>query len=33
MTNMDFSRVSTGKRLKPVHPGEILLKDFIEPMG
>jgi addiction module HigA family antidote len=29
---MDFSAVSTGKRLKPVHPGEVLLKDFIEPM-
>jgi plasmid maintenance system antidote protein VapI len=21
------------KKLAPVHPGEILLKDFIEPMG
>ena len=21
------------KKLKPVHPGEILLKDFLEPMG
>ncbi len=30
---MDFSDVSTGRKLKPVHPGEILLKDFIEPMA
>jgi antitoxin HigA-1 len=30
---MDFRDVSTGRRLKPVHPGEILMKDFIEPMG
>ena len=30
---MEFSAVSTGRKLKPVHPGEVLLKDFIEPMG
>jgi len=29
---MDFSAVSTGKRLKPVHPGHVLMHDFIEPM-
>ena len=29
----DFSDVSSGKRLAPVHPGDVLLKDFIEPMG
>jgi addiction module HigA family antidote len=29
----DFSAVSTGRKLKSVHPGEVLLKDFIEPMG
>jgi addiction module HigA family antidote len=29
----DFSDVSSGKRLAPVHPGHVLLKDFIEPMG
>lgn len=29
----DFSDVSSGKRLAPVHPGNVLLKDFIEPMG
>ena len=32
VAGMDFSAVSTGRRLKPVHPGEVLLKDFIEPM-
>src|SRR3990172_3047206 len=30
---LDFADVSTGRRLAPVHPGEVLLKDFIEPMG
>lgn len=29
----DFRVVATGKRLAPVHPGEVLLKEFIEPMG
>jgi addiction module HigA family antidote len=29
----DFRGVATGKRLAPVHPGEVLLKEFIEPMG
>ena len=33
LRNTDFSDVSGGKRLAPVHPGDILLKDFIEPMG
>jgi addiction module HigA family antidote len=33
IARMDFSAVSTGRRLKPVHPGEVLLKEFIEPMG
>ena len=28
----DFSDVSSGRRFAPVHPGDILLKDFIEPM-
>lgn len=32
LATMDFSSVSTGKKLKPVHPGEVLMKDFIEPM-
>jgi addiction module HigA family antidote len=30
---MDFSDVSDGTRLAPVHPGEILLHDFMEPLG
>ena len=29
----DFSDVASGRRLAPVHPGFVLLKDFIEPMG
>ena len=29
----DFRGVATGKRLASVHPGEVLLKEFIEPMG
>ncbi len=28
----DLARVTTGRRLAPVHPGEVLLKEFIEPM-
>ncbi len=31
--NMDFSDLSDGTRLAPVHPGEILLHDFMEPLG
>lgn len=31
--NTDWSDVATGEKLAPVHPGEILLHDFIEPMG
>src|SRR5260221_12582426 len=33
LRKIDFLDVSTGKRLAPVHPGDVLLKDFIEPMG
>ena len=33
LAGMDFSAVTTGRKLKPVHPGEVLLKDFIEPMA
>lgn len=33
VASMDFSSLGTGRRLKPVHPGEVLLKEFIEPMG
>jgi addiction module HigA family antidote len=27
-----FGDVATGRRLAPVHPGEVLLHDFMEPM-
>lgn len=30
---MDFSDVSDGTRLAPVHPGEVLLHDYLEPLG
>jgi len=33
LNKMDFSDVSDGTRLAPVHPGEVLLHDFIEPLG
>ena len=33
LKDMDFRDVSTGRRLAPVHPGNVLLKDFIEPLG
>ena len=29
---LDFSDVSTGRRLPPVHPGEILRDEFLKPM-
>ena len=29
----DFREVSTGKRLSPIHPGEIVRKEFLDPMG
>ena len=32
LRTIDFSDVATGKRLAPVHPGHVLLHDFIEPM-
>ena len=28
-----FGKVVSGRRLAPVHPGEVLLADFIEPLG
>ena len=28
-----FKDVATSKRLAPVHPGHVLLHDFIEPLG
>ena len=30
---IDFSEVSSGRRLPPVHPGEILRDEFLEPMN
>ncbi len=30
---VDFSDVRSGRRLPPVHPGEILRDDFLLPMG
>ena len=30
---VDFSDVTSGERLPPVHPGEILRDDFLRPMG
>ena len=29
---IDLSAVTTGRRLAPVHPGEVLRKEFVEPM-
>ncbi len=29
----DLKEVTTGKRVPPSHPGEILREDFLEPMG
>jgi addiction module HigA family antidote len=31
--NVDFSDVRSGRRLPPVHPGEILRDAFLTPMG
>ncbi len=33
LKSMDFRDVSTGRHLAPVHPGEVLMKDFIEPLA
>lgn len=30
---VDLKEVTTGKRIPPAHPGEILHEDFLEPMG
>jgi len=30
--NMDFSDISEGARLDPVHPGDVLLHDFMQPL-
>ena len=33
LKGMDFRDVATGRLLAPVHPGEVLMKDFIGAMG
>ena len=33
LNNMKLGNIVSGGMLAPVHPGEILLHDFIEPMG
>lgn len=33
LRRVDYSDVSTDRRLTPVHPGDVLLKDFIEALG
>jgi addiction module HigA family antidote len=33
LTTARFGKSVTGRRLAPIHPGEILLADFIEPLG
>ncbi len=32
LSSTDLSGITTGRRLAPVHPGEVLRKEFIEPM-
>lgn len=33
LATIDFSAVTTGNLLDPVRPGDILLHDFMEPLG
>ena len=33
LDNMDFSDVAEGKKLSPIHPGEILQEEFLKPMN
>jgi antitoxin HigA-1 len=33
LKQIDFKKVATDKRLAPVHPGEVLLRELIEPLG
>lgn len=33
LKGIDFRDVGTGRRLAPVHPGDVLMKDFIESLG
>ncbi len=30
---VDFADIATGRRIPPVHPGEVLRADFLEPLG
>lgn len=33
LASQDFAELDAGGRLAPVHPGSVLLQDFIEPMA
>jgi len=33
LNQIDFSDVAAGGRLEPVHPGDVLMGDFIVPLG
>lgn len=33
VASLKYGRVVSGKRLAAVHPGDVLMKDFIEPLG
>lgn len=33
LNTVDFSDITTGRKLAPVHPGAVLAKDFIEAHG
>ncbi len=33
LKGQSFKGMTTGKKLAAVHPGHVLLADFIEPMG
>jgi antitoxin HigA-1 len=33
LKRQSFKGITTGRKLAPVHPGAVLLSDFIEPMG
>ena len=30
---VDLSRITTGRRLAPIHPGEMLVEEFMKPLG
>jgi len=32
MASMDFSDVTTGNKMRPIHPGEILREEFLIPL-